>query len=275
MKRLFNNFASSVVVLSSLSGMAISKAGETEGWAVVGWARSSNAEAAWIKLKNSKQINPDSFKVPQRGFGNGSLKINCRNKDIKYADGFGWNQRSKDDPSYGIAQMLCRFIPAREIWGFSKKYMHLWNAPIPPSNPREQEGEWIEHLRNAREEIYYNDDVISDGRIVMYASYSRRKKIDQEEITQREDVDYYWIIADCKKNLTSTWYPTGERFFKGFWTATSPGAPLGTARTVKRNFCSKPNSPILGKLAMPTIETLTRFQGKGSKLQGQRQEAKP
>ena len=235
------------------------KAKENEGWVVVGFSRKTGVPSHWIKVKDAKQINDDSFKIPARNSYSKSLKINCRNKDISY-QGYGWEQIAGGTGNSAIASIMCRFIPAREVWGMSESNSYLWNAPAPQDDPASALGEWVEVVNNDKNEEYYNDKVLSDGKVVIFARYTRDKKTDSGEGTQRDVEIYRWIIADCSSNRYFTWRPTTERFFKGFWRTPGNARPKSSVMLVRRKYCKSPNTSTIGALPIPTVKDLTRFQ---------------
>ena len=107
------------------------KAKENKGWVVMGFSRKTGAASHWIKVKDAKQINDDSFKIPARNeFVSKKVKINCRNKDISY-QGYGWEQIAAGTGNSAIASIMCRFIPAREVRGMNESNAYLWNASAP------------------------------------------------------------------------------------------------------------------------------------------------
>ena len=74
------SFLAALATVSSIDLTQPVKAKENEGWVVVGFDIKTGFASHWIKVKDAKQINDDSFKIPARvSFGSKSVKINCRN----------------------------------------------------------------------------------------------------------------------------------------------------------------------------------------------------
>ncbi len=261
MKKLLAVLIATSSSLVQLGGVRPVNANENEGWVSVGLDLKTGFDAQWIKVKEAKQVNKDSYKVPLRDLDiySKSLKINCRNKDISFK-GFGW-QQIPTDSSWGLmAQILCRFNPARDLWGMTKENAFLWNAPIPQTEPGSADGDWIQVVNNDKNEEYYNDKVKSDGKVAIFSRYTRDKKADYGEGTQRDVEKYKWIISDCNSNKYFAWLTASPKFFKGFWVGPRTASPNSSSMVVKRKYCKSPNSPVIGSLPIPSLDDLTRFQ---------------
>ena len=233
-------------------------AADNEGWVVVGYSRKTGDPSTWIKLRNAEQINEDSFKFYRRRDGFESLvKLNCKNKDISFGRGY---QQIPDGTGWSaMGDLLCRFIPQRVKWGMTSANAYLWNATPPKGSPADSTGDWVEVISNERNEEYYSDDVISDGRAVIFARYTRDKQTDTGERTRRDSEVYRWIIADCSSARFYTWRPTGERFFKGFWRSPGSARPRSSVRAVTKKYCGTPNVKEIGVLPIPTVEDLREY----------------
>ena len=232
-------------------------AGGNEGWAMVGYDIQTLQPTAYIKLRNAEQINKDSFKVRFRMEGHDVLmKLNCVNKDLNF-DGGNWEQITGGFTRVG--EILCRFLPARESWGMNEENAYLWNAQKPIGSPEDTEGEWIEVVYNDKNEEYFNEQVLSDGKSVLFARYTRDKRSDVGGRTSLDNERYRWIMADCKSNRYSLWHPTGERFFTGFWMSPKSARPRSSVSSVRRKYCSSPNVAAFETLDIPTVRDLRQF----------------
>lgn len=141
----------------------------------------------------------------------------------------------------------------------NEKNAYLWNAPAPMGGPADAKGEWVEVVLNDKNEEYFNDAVITDGRVAIFARYTRDKKTDTGERTSRDSEKYRWIIADCNSSTHFTWRETQERFFKGFWRDQGSPRPRSSARMVTKKFCGSPNVSEVGELPIPTVDDLRRY----------------
>ena len=81
---------------------------------------------------------------------------------------------------------------------------YLWNAKPPLGDPADADGEWIEVVSNDKNEEFFNDQILSDGKVAIFAKYTRDKKQDTGERTQLDVEKYRWIIADCTSSTYFT-----------------------------------------------------------------------
>lgn len=253
-----------LISLAAVFGMGLTggsaqlQAGQNDGWVVVGRSRKTNAPSVWIKLRNAEQINEDSFKFMARLETNEvESKINCKNKDIGIK-GQGYQQIAAGTAGEGIAEVLCRFIPAREYWGMSQSNASLWNGSPPQGKPADAKGNWIEFISNEKNEEFYNERVASDGKTVLFARYTRDKKQDSGERTQLDVETYRWIKASCLSSDYAVWAETEESYFTGFWQLGGSARPNSSIRLVTKEYCSKPNTAEMKALPLPTVQDLRK-----------------
>ena len=238
---------------------------DNRGWAVIGRNPKTGRAGLWAKLYESRQVNADSFEVRIRTDGgiDAPIKLNCRNKDwgqdkTAIIDRPQWRQIQEKSGVGTLAKILCRHIDARDRWGMGTNNPYIWNLPRPSKQPGDLLGEWIEVVKDSQDEEYFNSDIKSDGKVVIFATYSRDKGFDGGERTSLDLRRYDWFAASCEKNALSSYHFTGEDFFKGFWLLQGSAAPGSAAMTVRREFCKTPNSPLIQPLPIPTISDLQK-----------------
>ena len=186
------------------------------------------------------------------------MRLNCKNKDFQLSANNRWFQIGEDTAIWSAAIILCRHIPARTSWGFTLDTAHIWNAPVPKGDPGEAEGEWIEFRKDENVEVFINDAVQTDGKIAIYSVFVEERQLDQGTGTKKDRASYWWYIADCKSNKTSILAPLKDGYFGAIWSTPQSGRPNGTARYVRKNYCSKPNTTF-ATLPLPTIDSMRRF----------------
>jgi len=123
-------------------------------------------------------------------------------------------------------------------------------------------GEWIEVTKDSQDEEFYNNEVKSDGKVVIFANYYRDKSLDYGERTRLDVNRYSWVAASCKKNELSSFHYTGEDFFKGFWIPRGSAKPGSAAMKVRKEYCNKPNVAAINPLPIPTVADLQQYSKK-------------
>ena len=242
---------------------------ENKGWAQIGKNPKTAQWGLWAKLYETRQVNDDSFEVRIRD-DNGQdfpIKLNCRNKDwgidkVALTSKPQWRQIKVKSGVGTLAFILCRHIDARDRWSMGPKNSYTWNLPKPSQAPGDLMGEWIEVTKDSQDEEFYNDEVRSDGKVVIFATYYRDKSLDYGERTSLDVDRYDWVAASCNKNELSRFHYTGEDFFQGFWIPTGSAKPGSAAMKVRREYCNKPNVSTINPLPIPTVADLQQYSRK-------------
>ena len=261
---------------------------------------------ALVECDNQYLVNLDSVRMYNedivifKGWNNDRLfdaAINCSKESIySYAPSidsdssptrsrlkFSWVSNYRAAEGNPLANVLCRFTNSRANHGMADANAHLWNAPEPEVHANLLKGEWtlyegaVESDHFAPYIKYFNSDVKTDGKTVLFAVYKRyvpRKGLfsrvgdwlSSSRPGEHENSNplygiYSWYRIDCKtgsrsifRSLANDSNSVKPLIPVGFWTLinNSYTAPNDISSYLRRQHCSRPNTPLAPYRQMPT-----------------------